>query len=238
MWSIISGIEQGESMIRPIIIRRKRVIVDVDVQRDLFVADGLACVRNHRRVLMNIRRVMAWARLTNVHVISTILANGNINGQICCKTACPGAEKIRYTLRNNRIFFPADGSTDLSRELFQKYEQVIIAKRTINPFDEPRADRLFTEINAEEIIVVGAAAEGAVRETVLGMLQRGKKVVVLIDATGSHDKNAADIAFRKMAAKGAKLIETRKLVGQSHLQLLGVCECERCRGKVKISRPA
>ncbi|MCK5174881.1 MAG: hypothetical protein KAR47_15915, partial [Planctomycetes bacterium] len=59
-------------MIRPAItLRRKRMIVDVDTQRDFFLASGAKCIRNHRRVLVNIRRVMAWSRLKNVRMVST-----------------------------------------------------------------------------------------------------------------------------------------------------------------------
>jgi hypothetical protein len=37
------------------------------------------------------------------------------------------------------------------------------------------------------------------------------------------------MAFRKMEAKGARLIETRRLAGISHLRLVGVCHCESCQ---------
>jgi hypothetical protein len=33
-----------------------------------------------------------------------------------------------------------------------------------------------------------------------------------------------------MEAKGAKLIETKRLAGSSHLKVVGICDCERCCG--------
>ena len=66
-------------------------------------------------------------------------------------------------------------------------------------------------------------------------MQRGKKVSVVVDAVGSHDKNAADVAFRQMQAKGARLIETRSLAGLSHLKRVGVCGCDRCQGLLEKS---
>ncbi len=63
-------------------LTRKRVIVDVDTQKDFFLADGSACVRNHRRILANIRRLMAWARLYDVHIISTAQIHRNGNGNL------------------------------------------------------------------------------------------------------------------------------------------------------------
>ena len=47
----------------------KSVLIDIDTQESLFLAKGGHCIRNHRRVLARIRRVMAWVRL-NLYFIS------------------------------------------------------------------------------------------------------------------------------------------------------------------------
>ena len=216
-------------MIRPIKLRRKRVLIDVDTQRDLFLAEGLACVRNHRRVLMNIRRVLAWTRIKHFRIVSTTLCKPGRNGDSFCIVNTDGQHKISYTLRNRRVELEADSSTDLQRDLFAHCDQIILNKRCEDPFDEPRAERLLTELKADEFIVIGAVAEGAVAATVLGLLQRGKKVTVLIDAVGTHNKQRADVAFRKMKAKGAVLIETQEYTGLTHLRTVGVCDCRLCR---------
>jgi nicotinamidase-related amidase len=213
-------------MIRPIKLKRKRVIIDIDTQKDFFLADGVACVRNHRRVLMNIRRILALSRAKNMRVISTALCPIGRNSD---SFRASGWQKISYTLRSKRIEFIPDNSTDLQRDLFTHYDQVILDKRTIDPFDEPRADRLFSELRADDMIVIGGLAEGAVVATVLGLLQRGKKVTVLIDAVGTQDRQKADVAFRKMKAKGALLAETRDYAGTTHLRSTGLCDCKLCR---------
>jgi len=219
-----------KKMIMPIKLRRKRVVIDIDTQKDFFLADGAACVRNHRRVLMNIRRVLAWARAKDVRVVSTTLCKPGRNGD---SFHSPGWQKISYTLRSKRIEFIPDDSTDLQRDLFARYDQVILDKRTIDPFEEPRADRLLSELRADEMLVVGGLAEGAVAATVLGLLQRGKKVTVLIDAVGTLDRHQADVAFRKMKAKGAVLAETRDYAGTTHLKSTGLCDCKLCRFEEK-----
>lgn len=213
--------------------RRRQVLIDINTQRDFFLAGGKACIRNHRRVLAHIRRVMAWARSRGIPVISTceIYPNSNNN---CSNTFCTegteGQKKIRYTLLNNRISFAADGNTDLPRDMLRRYHQVILNKRCVDPFDEPRIDRLLSEIQAGEFILIGATTEGAVRAAALGLLQRGKRVSVVIDAVGAHDNKEAKMSLRKMEAKGAKLIETVKLAGVSHLRHVGICDCESCQG--------
>jgi nicotinamidase-related amidase len=213
--------------------RRKQVLIDIDTQRDFLLSGGKACIRNHRRVLAHIRRVMAWARRRNVPVISTCEVHPNNNNDEAtgyCIDGTQGQKKVRYTLFNNRISFAADGSTDLPRDMLRKHKQVILHKRCVDPFDEPRIDRLLSEVRANEFILVGTSVEGAVEATALGLLQRGKKVTVVADAIGSHDKKEAKLALRKMETKGAKLIETKKLAGTSHLRQVGACDCETCRG--------
>ena len=216
--------------------RRRHILIDVDTQKDFLLAEGHACIRNHRRVLAHIRRMMAWARYRKVPIISTCEVYPNNNGYSTagyCVDGTDGQRKVRYTLLNNRTGYTADGSTDLPRDILRRYRQVILHKRCIDPFDEPRIDRLLSEVKANEFVLVGASAEGAVMATALGLLQRGKNVTVVVDAVGSHNKAQAKLALRKMEAKGAKLIETKRLAGTSHLRLVGVCDCERCRGRVK-----
>ena len=222
-------------MIRPIItLRKKRVLIDVDTQRDLFIADGKACVRNHRRVLANIRRVMAWSRRDRIRVISTAqihLPHGHY-GDFCI-AGTEGTCKLHYTLRNKHIVFESGDSTDLPRELLNDYDQIILCKRTDDPFDEPRAERILTEARASELIVIGGPTETAVLHTVLGLLLRQKNVTVITDAVGSHEKAAAEVALRKMQAKGAKLVDSKTLFGNSTLRQVLACNCDRCRGQLQ-----
>jgi len=222
-------------MIRPVLtLRKKRILIDVDTQKDLFLADGKACVRNHRRVLANIRRVMAWTRRDQIRIISTIQChNPNRHDEDFCLSGTPGISKIPYTLRNRRSTFESSDTTDFSRDLLRENDQVILYKRTVDPFDEPRAERILTEAKASEFVVIGGFTETSVLYTVLGLLTRGKNVTVLIDAVGSHEKSAADIALRKMKAKGARLIESKTLFGNSSLRQVYACDCDRCRGKFR-----
>ena len=219
--------------------RRKRILIDINTQKDFFLDGGSVRVRNHRRVLANIRRIMAWARYKNVPVISTceVYTNNNNGASVIdhCLDGTDGQKKIRYTLLNNRTSFAADNNTDLPIDILQRYEQIILHKRCVDPFDEPRIDRLLSEVRANEFVLIGASAEGAVKAMALGLLQRGKKVSVVVDAVGSCNRREAKLAIRKMRAKGARLIETKKLAGTSHLKGVGVCDRERERARVRRS---
>jgi nicotinamidase-related amidase len=230
-------------MVKP---RRKQVLLDINTQQDFLLANGYHCIRNHRRVLTHIRRMMAWARIHDVPIISTCQVhtnghgggngNGNGNGKGHGNgnghngdNGAQGIKKVPYTLIANRISFVPDSNTDLPRDLLRHYRQVIFHKRCLDPFDEPRIDRLLTELKAGEFILMGTSTEGEIQATALGLLQRHRHVTVVVDAIGSWDLQEAQMALRKMEAKGAHLVETRKLAGISHLRLVGACPCETCR---------
>ena len=213
--------------------RRKQVLIDVDTQKDFLLATGKVCIRNHRRVLGHIRRIMAWARARGVPIISLAEVHPNNNGDSeydYCIDGTEGQRKVRYTLVGNRVSFPADGHTDLPMDMLRLYQQIILHKRCADPFQEPRIDRLLSEVRANEFIIIGSTAEGAVKATALGLLQRGKNVTVVADAVGSQNKREAKLALRKVEAKGARLVETKRIAGVSHLRHIGICDCESCRG--------
>lgn len=216
-----------------------QVLVDIDTQKDFLLAGGKACIGNHRRVLAHIRRIMAWARQRDVTIISTAEVHPNHNSRIeagPCLDGTEGQKKIRYTLFNNRVSFAADGNTNLPGDLLRNYQQVILHKRCTDPFDEPRIDRLLSEVKADDFILVGTSLEGAVSAAALGLLRRGRKVTVVTDAVGSHNKRDARLALRKMETKGAKLIETKELAGASHLRQAGICRCDMCR-RMRLAEP-
>jgi nicotinamidase-related amidase len=169
-------------------------------------------------------------------MVSTELCKPGKNDDKYCIAGTNGQEKISYTLRKRRFEFQADGCTDLQRDIFMHYDQVILNKRCEDPFNEPRAERLLTELKADEFIVIGGLAEESVSATVLGLLQRGKNVTVFVDAIGTHNRHKADIAFRKMKAKGATLIETRIYTGATHLKTVGICDCKLCQMEEKQSQ--
>lgn len=207
--------------------RRRQVLVDINTQRDFLLAGGDACIRNHRRVLGHIRRMMAWARTNEVPIISTceVVTNGSTriaydNGN--------GLAKVPYTLHDNRLSFSADNNTDIPHDILRRYKQVILPKRCVDPFEEPRIDRLLSEVRAGEFILIGTTTEGAVQAMALGLIQRHKTVSVIIDAVGARDSHEAKMALRKMEAKGASMIETKKIAGTSHLNQVRACTCSSC----------
>ena len=85
-----------------------------------------------------------------------------------------GMHKINYTLLSNRASFAADNNTDLPVDLLRKYRQIILHKRCLDPFDEPRIDRLLSEIRANEFVLIGASRKERLRRPRLGFCREAK----------------------------------------------------------------
>ena len=209
---------------------RNRVFIDINTQKDYFLSDGKACIRNHRRVLGNIRRLMAWVRKNNIPVISTLDIHSADNGSSWCLEGTDGQKKISYTSLYKAVEFQADGLTDIPEDLFSRYCQALFPIRCTDPFEEPRIERLLSEMGTDEFVLAGGCAEGTVKAMALGLLQRGKHVMVVSDAVGSRDLKEGKLAFAKIKAKGAKLVDTKEIAGVSSLRKVGTCGCSKCAG--------
>ena len=207
-------------MIMPLItLPRKRIIIDVDTQKHFFTSASSVCVRNHRRVFANILRIVNWARHQSIQILSTVQILGDESHSPLPVTAIEGYQKMNHTRRKRCNTFMADDRTDIPGGLFEHYDQVILYKRCFDPFREPKADRILTEIKASEFILIGTPAEAAVKATALGLLARQKNVTVVTDATGPFGNESGEIALRIMQERGVRLSRTRDLMAFSCIEL-------------------
>ena len=195
-------------------MQQRRIVIDVDTQSHFFLDDGPVCVRGHKDVLDNIQKVLTWARSKHIDLVSTMqVSDGRA---VCANSFLSGGFSVRKppcTLCPRRIQLDAQDYADLPDRVLERYDQVIVHKRCYNPFAEPRIDRLFTEVEADEFVIVGAPTEGAVKATSIGLLARGRQVTVVVDATGALSQSLARKALRLMKAKGAHLVNTDALLG-------------------------
>jgi len=199
------------------LMRPDVVILDVDTQRDFFEPNGARRLVNAEQVHRNLKRLMTWARLERLNVISTVrcyrrdrpVPDGGVPH---CLEATRGQRKLRCTLLPSRIRFEADASLDLPPDVLDSHYQVIFEKRLVDPFSAVKADRLLSNLRYDHVLVFGVAAEDAVRSAVLGLLHRGKRVSVVRDAVGFFNPETGELALRQMEAKGAALISTDQAI--------------------------
>ena len=194
-----------------------RVFIDVDTQRDFMYPHGAAYFREAARIAPRLAKLYNCARHRGYPVISTTMClRNNGNGRIPhqdngCVEGTNGQKKPAFALLGRRICFATNGNTDLPPGLLRRYQQVIFERRSPNPFEHAKFDRLLAGMMVSEYVVFGLATEEAVKDVVLGLLARGKPVKLVIDATAGRDSHQAEMALRLMLAKGARVITAREL---------------------------
>lgn len=194
----------------------ERVLVDLNTQCDLFLPRGALPVINRTEVLPNIRKLMNWARIEMIPIVSSL--ESHRPGE-CLKGLPPycvdrtsGQRKIPFTLMPRRALCVGDNTCDLPVDLFRRSQQLIFTKRTRDFLSNPKADRLLQSIDTNHLLVFGAVVEHCVKAAVLGLLTRQQRVAVVTDASGFWSASDAELAFRQVEAKGAVLVTTTELI--------------------------
>lgn len=193
--------------------RSPMVLLDVDTQFDMLPAN----VHQRRKLSLKWRRVMAWARMHRLSIVSLSLAgreDDNVLGQMLCVENTPGHEKVGYTVCADHFHYGAEHCLDLLPGIMDEYRQVMFERREFDPFQCDRFERLVNTMDYDHYVVLGGAFEASVKLACLGLLARNKKVTLVYDAISSIFDSEYDYVMKKLEAKGVKMETTASLTGQ------------------------
>ncbi len=100
------------------------------------------------------------------------------------------------------------GHTD--PQLTAEMNEPVMQKMTFDACRAVDAKKLMA--GREQLVVTGCEAHVCVMQTVLGLLDAGKKVYVVSDAVGSRLPENRLAALQRMAAHGAELVTTEMVI--------------------------
>ena len=194
----------------------ERVLLDMNTQCDFLLPRGAVPVSNRAAVVENVRRLMNWARLQRLPVISTLDCHrpGEPLGGLppYCMDRSPGQKKLPFTLLPRRVVLYGDNSLDVPNDPFRKFRQVIVTKRNRDFLSNPKADRLVNALDCEYFLIFGMVAEHCIKAAALGLMARQRRVAVVSDACGYWSRTESEQALRQIEAKGAVLVATDELI--------------------------
>ena len=193
------------------------VLIDVDTQRDLLDPHGTRPVRHGQHLIPPLRRVVAWAKWNQVPVVSAVschrpdevLTEGVVP---YCLDGTTGQSKLNFTVFGSYVKVEGDNTLAVPIDLFERFQQVIFRKPVIDFFLNPKADRFLTHLRVAEYLLVGCGMEESIQSIALGLLARGKQVTLVGGACGWWDELQADMAKRRMVAKGVQLTTVDELL--------------------------
>src|SRR5215210_3683406 len=162
------------------------VFVDVDTQRDFLEPGGALFVAGSAAILPNLARLTACARDRGVPVLATACAHTLDEPDPepfppHCLVGTRGQERVEATAwPGSRVIGP-DQPFDVAGGL---PPHLTLQKRRYDLFSHPDAPRIVALYGRDRptMVVYGVATDYCVRAAVLGLLARGHRVSVVVDA--------------------------------------------------------
>jgi len=91
------------------------------------------------------------------------------------------------------------------------YPQAVLAKTSFAATSDPDFDTLLPA-GAEHVVVAGCEAHVCVLQTVIGLRERGRRVVLVADAVGSRAEANRDAALVRAREHGAEVVTTEMVL--------------------------
>lgn len=192
------------------------VFVDIDTQYDFMLRQGKLYVKGAEEIIPNIERLSQIALKNDILIISSVDTHIKNDPEFKqfpshCIKGSPGQRKIPETLLKKPVFIP---QKILNRiQLFNKIKgskQIIIEKNAYDVFVNFNLLGLLRPF--QTAFVYGLALDYCLKYAVLGLLQAGLKVNLIVDAIKSVDPEKEKPLLSNFRNNGVRLIKTKEIL--------------------------
>ena len=185
------------------------VFVDIDTQRDFLDPTGALPVPGSGAIRRNLARLTEFARSRGIPVIATACAHAPDDPEMAtfgphCLVGTVGQTRVSETAcETSQVLGVADRFEPNGR----LPSHLTVEKRAYDVFSHPEAARLFAHYNEDRptFVVYGVATDYCVRAAVLGLLERGCKTAVVVDAVRAIDVAGEPETLAEFTRRGATL---------------------------------
>ena len=198
----------------------RRILWDVDTQVDFVHADGKLAVPGAEEAVPAMARLVEAARAAGiVHVASADdheLIDAEISDEPDWRTTYPphclrgtrGARKIPETDQVDPIPL---GLVDVPEHYFAGRE-FLIHKKHFDVFTNPNTDRLLAWLDPGEVILFGVATDVCDDAAVRGLLERGRRVRFVEDASRGLDEGRTAACTADWRSRGVEFATSDEVV--------------------------
>ena len=191
------------------------VFWEVDTQADFMLAGGKLYVPGAEKRIANMRRLVDVARAGKVFLISSADQHAPNDPEFArfpphCVKGTSGAEILAELKAPKIMSIPNDRDFSIPANL-DEIQQVVLEKQTLDVFDNPNTEKILGQFPAtQEFVVFGVVTEFCVRLAAKGLLDCGRRVVIVTDAIETLDANEGQRTLEELASRGARLITTNE----------------------------
>jgi nicotinamidase/pyrazinamidase len=194
---------------------KKIVFVDIDTQFDFMDAAGSLYVPGAVDIVANLRKLIEHARKFEIPVIASVDAHPRNDPEFAqfpphCVIDTPGQRKIDATILEPAYVVAAAAQQTLPSP--RAAASMVLEKTVFSIFGNENAAKIFRELEAEKYVVFGVATDYCVKAAVMGLLERGHRVVVVEDAISGVAPESSQAAIAEMKAAGAEFARTADIV--------------------------
>jgi len=208
---------------------RKIIFWEVDAQADFMLPGGKLYVPGAEKIIPNIRRLVDAALERGALLVSSGDAHAVDDPEFQtfpphCVKGTPGANIVPEGLAEKYLTIPNNPAFRFPDDVFN-YSQVVFEKQTLDVFDNSHAGALVERLgNDADYVVFGVVTEFCVRCAAKGLLERGRKVSVVVDAIETLKSEEGSRTLKELQVLGAELITTSEAlakIGASSLPSIG-----------------
>ena len=177
----------------------KTVFFDVDTQLDFLYPAGALYVPGAEKLIDSLAALTRYASGNDIQIISTADAHTEDDPEFAtwkphCVAGTFGQQKAGVTLLNQAkvLSTQADALNQLHPAL-NVARQIIVEKQKLDAFTNPHLGPLLDVLKADRFVLYGVVTELCVRSAAFGLLDRGARVELVVDATqGLHAPKERD----------------------------------------------
>jgi len=201
------------------------VLWEVDAQVDFMLPGGKLYVPGADKIIPNLDRLVDLARQRKTLLISSADAHHPDDPEFRdwpphYLKSTPGAELIPEAQTPRQLIIPNQRDFSLQRDL-GAFDQIILEKNTLDVFDNPNTDALLARLTSKtalradsgpDFLIFGVVTEFCVRCAAAGLLRRGFRASLIMDAIQSLDEKKGSEVLAELCAQGARLTSTQEVL--------------------------
>jgi nicotinamidase/pyrazinamidase len=194
----------------------------VDAQKDFMLPEGKLYVPGAEKLLPKINSLVDLARTNRAFLVSHGCFHRPDDPEFSsfpphCIKGTAGAEFVPEALAPRQARVPNDSASFLPSK-FDHIQQIVLEKQTLDIFESRHAEALLTRLPQKaEFTIFGVVTEYCVRFAAKGLIERGRKASVVVDAIETLGQSAGDQAISELQSLGARLISTEQALAQCAL---------------------